>query len=188
MRQMHPSDDTYLIKQILAGNHRFFGQLVDKYQDRVYNFVFNLLRNEEESHEVVQDTFLKVFRSLGTFRNEAKFSTWMLRIAYFTCMTRLRKAKPDLVTIEHHAHYLKVNNVKDAADLADMRTILSQAMKGLSEEETVLVTLFYYNEQSIKEIGEITGLTESNVKVILHRSRKKLNKWLNKMGISEWMS
>lgn len=185
---MQQHDDTYLIEQILAGKNRAFGDLVDRYQVRVYNFVLNILRHEEEAHEVTQDTFLKVHRSLSTFRQESKLSTWMLRIAYFACMTRLRKVKPDLVDIDKHSGYLESNNVSDQTEIGDMRAVLAQAMTKLSHEEKGVVTLYYYNEQSIKEIVKITGLTDSNVKVILHRSRKKLNKVLSNMGITEWAS
>lgn len=185
---MHQPDDLYIIEQILAGNHRAFGELVDKYQVQVYNFVLKILRQEEEAHEVTQDTFMKVFRSLSTFRNESKLSTWMLRIAYYACMTRLRRIKPTMVDIDNHSGQLEDNNVLDQMELSDMRTVLDQAMLGLSDDEKGVVTLFYYNEQSIKEIMEITGLTDSNVKIILHRSRKKLNKELTRMGITEWVS
>ena len=185
---MHQTDDTYLIEQILAGNNRAFGDLVDKYQVRVFNFVLNILRNEEDAYEVVQDTFLKVHKSLNTFRNESKLSTWMLRIAYYACLTRLRKVKPNLVDIDNHSGHLNENNVNEQSELNDMRSVLTKAMDQLSDDEKGIVTLFYYNEQSVKEICEISGLTDSNVKIILHRSRKKLNQALLKMGITEWAS
>ena len=185
---MHQTDDTYLIEQILAGNNRAFGDLVDKYQVRVFNFVLNILRNEEDAYEVVQDTFLKVHKSLNTFRNESKWSTWMLRIAYYACLTRLRKVKPNLVDIDNHSGHLNENNVNEQSELNDMRSVLTKAMDQLSDDEKGIVTLFYYNEQSVKEICEISGLTDSNVKIILHRSRKKLNQVLLKMGITEWAS
>ncbi|MBR10502.1 MAG: hypothetical protein CMP48_22810 [Rickettsiales bacterium] len=185
---MHQTDDTYLIEQILAGNNRAFGDLVDKYQVRVFNFVLNILRNEEDAYEVVQDTFLKVHKSLNTFRNESKLSTWMLRIAYYACLTRLRKVKPNLVDIDNHSGHLNENNVNEQSELNDMRSVLTKAMDQLSDDEKGIVTLFYYNEQSVKEICEISGLTDSNVKIILHRSRKKLNQVLLKMGITEWAS
>ncbi|WP_258100024.1 RNA polymerase sigma factor [Marinoscillum pacificum] len=185
---MHQTEDTYLIEQILAGNTRAFGDLVDQYQVRVYNFVLNILRNEEDAHEVVQDTFLKVYKSLNTFRGESKLSTWMLRIAYFACMTRLRKVKPVLVDIENHSSSFEGNNVHDQAELGDMRSVLAQALEGLTEDEKGIVTLYYYNDQSIKEICEIMGLKDSNVKIILHRSRKKMSEVLRKVGITEWVS
>lgn len=185
---MDQHHETYLIEKILSGDHRAFGELVDQYQVRVYNFVLKIIGHEEEAHEVVQDTFLKVYKSLNTFRRESKLSTWMLRIAYFTCLTRLRKQKPAMVDIDNHTASLKEDNVTDLSELSDMRSVLAQAMTGLSDDEKGIVTLYYYNEQSIKEICEITGLKDSNVKIILHRSRKKLSKKLSEMGITEWAS
>lgn len=185
---MHQTEETYLIEQILAGDNRAFGELVDNYQVRVYNFVFNIIHHEEDAHEVVQDTFMKVYKSLSTFRGDSKLSTWILRIAYFACMTRLRKVKPVLVNIDNHNSTFEGNNVTEHAELSDMRSVLAKALEDLSDNEKGIVTLYYYNEQSIKEICDITGLKDSNVKVILHRSRKKMNKFLRKIGVTDWVS
>lgn len=180
--------DTDLIKDILGGDSRAFGELVDRYQSKVYNFVLYTLRHQDDADEVTQDTFVKAYRALNTFRNEAKFSTWLLRIAYYTCLTRLRKVRVNHVDIAAHGFDLDGgNNISQELNLADMKTILATAMGQLSQDEQMIVTLYYYNEQSVKEIVEITGQTESNIKVGLHRCRKKLLKILNQMGIKEWV-
>lgn len=184
---MQYRDDIYLIEQILEGNDRAFPELLDRYQTKVYNFVLYTLRDKEDAHEVTQDTFVKAYRSLHTFRNEAKFSTWLLRIAYFNCMTLLRRKKPILVDIVDHNGHLQGNNIHRETELKDMKMVLSVAMSQLTEEEQALITLFYYNELSIREICDISGESESKVKVTLHRSRKKLLKALHQLGIEEWV-
>lgn len=185
---MHNGEDTDLINDILGGDSRAFGGLVDRYQSRVYNFVVYTLRNQEDADEVTQDTFLKAYKGLSSFRGDSKFSTWLLRIAYNTCMTRLRKVTPSMVDIVATGIDPDGgNNILEQSDLEDMRSVLARAMALLNQSDQALVTLFYYNEQSIKEICEITGESESKIKVDLHRCRKKLLKILNQMGIAEWV-
>ncbi|MEQ8470301.1 MAG: RNA polymerase sigma factor [Marinoscillum sp.] len=186
---MHNREDTDLINDILGGDSRAFADLVDKYQRRVYNFVVYTLRNQEDADEVAQDTFVKAYKGLSTFRGDSKFSTWLLRIAYNTCMTRLRKVKPGMVDLVASGIDLDGgNNILEQSDLEDMRSVLARAMAQLNQGDQALVTLYYYNEQSIKEICEITSESESKIKVDLHRCRKKLLKILNQMGIKEWVS
>ncbi len=183
---MPGQEDTYYIKQILDGDSHGYAELLDRYQTRVYNFVLYIMRHKEEAEEVVQDTFVNAFRSLKSFRQEAKFSTWILRIAYNNCLTRLRKKQLSLVEMDGHAMQLPgMNNINEETDRQDMHELLSCAMNVLSEDEQVIVTLFYYNEQSIQEIGDITGKSASNIKIILHRSRQKMLKRLQSNGVKE---
>ncbi|CAN0099023.1 unnamed protein product [Chrysoparadoxa australica] len=184
-------EDVYLIKQILAGDSHGYAELLDRYQRRVYNFVLNIMRNREETEEVVQDTFVKAFGSLNSFRYESKFSTWILRIAYNNSLTRLRKKQlvmTDIDSANGSFDMSGINNISDQTDQQDIRELLSIALEALSEDEKAIVTLFYYNEQSIQEICDITGKKLSNVKIVLHRSRQKMLKKLNVIGIKEWAS
>ena len=87
---------------------------------------------------------------------------------------------------EVHGEIAGVNSVSAYTDQKDMKKILDQALSKLSVEERLIVTLYYYNEQSIKEIAEICDKGSSNVKVILHRSRKKMLSTLNRLGVNEW--
>ncbi|XOV93555.1 MAG: RNA polymerase sigma factor [Bacteroidota bacterium] len=191
MIQMPGQDDIYLIKQILAGDSQGYAELLDRYQTRVYNFVLYMLRSKEEAEEVVQDTFVNAFKSLRNFRQEAKFSTWLLRIAYNNSLTRLRKKRLTLVDIDSNDSFSqieKINNISDQSDQQDIQVLLSIALNALSEDEKAVVSLFYYNELSIQEICDITGKKSSNVKIILHRSRQKMLEKLNVLGIKEWAS
>ena len=131
--------------------------------------------------------FVKAYKALKTFRKEARFSSWLLKIIYNTSLTRLRKKRVHMVDInEVHGEIAGVNSVSAYTDQKDMKKILDQALSKLSVEERLIVTLYYYNEQSIKEIAEICDKGSSNVKVILHRSRKKMLSTLNRLGVNEW--
>ena len=186
---MPEPDDSYLVEKVLSGNIKAYSGLVEKYQQQAYNFALYILRNKEDADEVVQDAFVKAYKALKTFRKEARFSSWLLKIIYNTSLTRLRKKRVHMVDInEVHGEIAGVNSVSAYTDQKDMKKILDQALSKLSVEERLIVTLYYYNEQSIKEIAEICDKGSSNVKVILHRSRKKMLSTLNRLGVNEWIT
>lgn len=174
-----------LIQSILDGEWRKFAILVDKYEAKVYGYVFYMMGNKEDAEEIVQDSFVKAYHSLNKFRGEAAFSTWITRIAHFACLTRLRLKVPLNVTIENAKSSIGEVEAHKEIELKDKRAILDMALMKLKPEERSITTLFYYKEYSLKEIAHISDLSISNVKTILHRSRKKLLETLRKMGIKE---
>ena len=184
---MSMQTEAELIERILAGEWRNFAILVDKYEAKVYSYTHYLMGNKEDAEEIVQDTFVKAYRSLSQFRGEAAFSTWLIRIAHFGCLTRFRLKKPNKVSIDEAetSQVAKEDEPSRKMDLDDRKAILQKALDQLKPDERSVVTLFYYSELPIKEIVEVTDLTESNVKILLHRSRKKLLGILGEMGIKE---
>ena len=174
-----------LIERILGGEWRNFAVLVDKYEGKVYSYVFYLMGNREDTEEIVQDTFVKAYRSLSQFRGEASFSTWLIRIAHFGCLTRFRLKVPNKVAIEEAELDSEEAEIGKELDRKDRKEILNRALARLKPDERSVVTLFYFNELSLNEIMEVTQLSLSNVKILLHRSRKKLLKILKQMGIKE---
>lgn len=186
---MPEGEEQDLIKRCLAGNRQAYAQMVDTYQVRLYNYALYILQNEEEAEEVVQDVFLKAFNSLASFRMESKLSTWLLTVTRNTCLTYLRKKKLDVLDLElHHSLAFNEDSIAHLTNEQDVKRVLTFALRALTEDEKEIVTLYYYNEQSIKEICDITGKTAANTKIILHRSRKKMLKKLNVIGIKEWVT
>jgi len=90
---MNHQDDNLLIRKILDGNTAVYTVIVDRYKDLVYSVVHKILKNQEEAEETAQDTFLKAYQALPGFKQEARFSTWLFRIAYNTAISRTRKNK-----------------------------------------------------------------------------------------------
>lgn len=86
-------DDQHYINLVLKGDTNAFAVLVDRYKDLVYTLSLRMIKNREEAEELSQDTFIKVYRSLGKFKGESKFSTWLYKVAYNTCLDRLKKNK-----------------------------------------------------------------------------------------------
>jgi RNA polymerase sigma-70 factor (ECF subfamily) len=169
-------DDSIIINRILAGNTREYAILIDRYKDLAFTIAFRVLNNREDAEEIAQDAFVKAFQSLGKFRQDSGFSTWLYRIVYNTAISKKRIRKPVSQNIE------TIVPIKDNFDetleemelTAENTVKLEKAMGKISEEERVLITLYYLNQSGIEEIQHITGLSKSNVKVKLFRARKKL--------------
>ncbi|WP_239059528.1 RNA polymerase sigma factor [Bacteroides sp. 224] len=162
-----------------------FSLFLDRYSRPVYSLIIQIVPSSEDAEELVQDIFLKAFRSLDKYKGDASFSTWIYKIAYNMAISFTRKRKKEYLYIEENT----INNVPDdeVADLLcptdnEERIVrLMQAIDLLNTEEKTLITLFYYEEKKIEEIGVVLDLTEANVKVKLHRTRKKIYVLMNKV-------
>ncbi len=182
---MKQQSDAYFISRVLKGNVNAFEVLVDRHKTMVFNIAFKIIENREDAEEIAQDAFLKAFQNLETFRKESRFSTWIYRIAYNTAISKSRTKS--LLTNElneqHLDHYMfpEIKNLMDEVDEKERIRILNRSLSRLPGEEQVLITLFYYKGKSIEEIGEIMDLSQGNVKVRLHRIRKKMFSEMHRM-------
>ncbi len=180
---MNRNDDTILIANILDGQTGIYAVLVDRYKDMVFSLVFKIVKSREEAEEVAQDTFLKAYHALPRFKHEARFSTWLFRIAYNTAISRTRKKQITTLAIDENLveNYStdEVHENVNQLDEQQQLELMKNALKTLSNDDQMLISLFYNNQQTVEEISVITGLTESNVKVRLHRIRKKLYAEMN---------
>lgn len=181
---MHTKEaDQQLVVQVLKGNQAAFRQLVDKYKDYVFTVCFRVLQQREEAEEAAQDVFIKVYRTLGSFEQKSKLSTWLYTVAYRTALDKLRTRKKGNVSIDQEDNYLQIPDLggqgaEQAMNTASLQGQLLVAIRQLKPQDAAIVTLFYLKEKSIKEIVEITGLTATNVKTKLHRTRESLKKHL----------
>ncbi len=189
---MDPKDDLFYIDSVLKGNTSAFSYLVDKYQDMVYGLSLKMLKNQQDAEEMAQDCFVKAFRSLSTYKKKSKFSTWLYRIVYNSCISLLRKRKMEIRSLDEQqlsdADEAHIHEQLTEIDKAKLEEYLNFALKTLPETEQVLVSLYYYEEHKVEEISEITGLSESNVKVKIHRARKRMYEVLNSTYQEEILS
>lgn len=170
--------DTYYIKRIQAGDTACFACLLDKYSRPVHSLILKVVRSREDAEELAQDVFMKVFKHLSSFKGECSFSTWIYRIAYNTAISETRKKKHEFLAVEDAI----INNVSEEevaealgrTDSSGQMQMLDAALAKLPPDERALILLFYMKEKTVEEVATITGLTPSNVKVKLHRIRKKL--------------
>ena len=171
-------NDQVYINKILNGNTNAFTVLVYRYKDLVFTLALRMVKNREEAEEVSQDTFIKVYNSLNRFKGDYKFSTWIYRVAYNTCLDWLKKNKRQEYTVaiyEYTEHQVKtLENALDALEEQEKQLAIKKCLEMLPSEDSFILTLYYFEELSLDEISKITGLKPNNVKVKLFRSRKKL--------------
>ena len=169
--------DTYYIQRIQAGDVACFVCLLDKYSRPINSLILKVVQNQEEAEELAQDTFMKVFKNLASFKGDCSFSTWIYRIAYNIFYEFLAIEETTLENVSEE----EITNLFGQTESTEQVQRLEVALEQLLPDERALILLFYWKEKTIEELVSITGLTASNIKVKLHRIRKKLFVLLNGM-------
>ncbi|ADY28332.1 RNA polymerase sigma factor [Cellulophaga lytica] len=176
--QMTNANDQYYIAKVLNGDPQAYTFLVNKYKDMVFTLAVRMLRNNEEAEEVAQDAFVKAYAKLNKFKGDSKFSTWLYKVVYNTSLDKLKKLKKDALVVpienvtERSLH--TIDNALEQMQNKERTVAIQQCIALLSADERALLTLFYFDEMSLKEIAKITATSVNNLKVKLFRSRKKL--------------
>lgn len=172
------NNDQLCIDKVLKGDTNAYSFLVEKYKDMVYSLALKIIKDRTESEEAAQDSFIKAFKSLDRFKGDAKFSTWLYKITYNNCMDRVKKqSKRRHLTEIDEVVENKIGAIEDTLETIEKKErsqILRECINFLPEDEKSILWLFYFEELSLKEIIEVTSLTESNIKVKLYRARKRL--------------
>lgn len=175
---MTNTKDQLIISKVLQGDVNAFTLLVDNYKDMVFSLAYKMTKSREEAEEVSQDTFIKAYKKLDNFKGDAKFSTWLYKIAYYTCLDTLKKTKNNSSTFEINEvtfnQIQSVETILQGIERKERAKMMDSCLLKLSDDERSLIWMFYYDELSLNEIIEITNLSQANLKVKLHRARKKL--------------
>jgi RNA polymerase sigma factor (sigma-70 family) len=178
-------EDPYYIRLVLNGDTAAYRMLVEKHQDLVYTIVHRVVSSTEEAEEVAQDVFVKAYSKLSDFKAEAKFSTWIYRIAYNTAVSHTRKKKVEFLAMDEEMieNYSEEEMQQEIMGLSQEKQshLIQKALSVLPRTDNLIVSLFYYHGKDLEEISEIVGLTHNNVKVKLFRIRKKLLKEMNEL-------
>lgn len=182
---MNKADDSYYIEAVRKGNVQAFSVLVEKYQNMVYSLALKLLKRPEDAEELAQDTFIKAYQKIDSYEGKSKFSTWLYSITYNACISELRKRRIEFASLDDRQisdqDEMKMHDYYRETRKEDQEKYLNLALSKLPEDDQVLVTLYYYENQSMDEISTITGLTVSNIKVKIHRARKRMYGLLHEM-------
>lgn len=161
--------ESKIIRKAISGETEALTLLIDKYKDIAYNLALSIVKNKEDAKDITQDSFLKILESISRFRNDSKFSTWLYRIVYNQSV-RFVKVTNRTNIIDYA---LLVEN-SGKSDQEDRIQELYKAVNLLDDTDRNIIMLYYLAEKSIKEIAQITGFSIANIKVIMHRARKKL--------------
>jgi len=174
---MNKVEDQFYINKVLNGDVNSFSIIVDRYKDLIFTIAIRMLKNREEAEEVAQDVFVKIFKSLSKFKGDSKFSTWIYKIAYNTCLDVLKKynKQNNFISIDEYQEKQipELENIFDALVLKEQQVIIQKCLSLLPYEESILLTLYYYEEQSLEEIAKVLNISQNNAKVKLFRIRKK---------------
>jgi RNA polymerase sigma-70 factor (ECF subfamily) len=178
--------DIQLINQTLAGNQSAYADLIKRHQRFVFTLALRFTKNREDAEEVSQDCFIKAYRSLASFQQQSKFSTWLYSIVYTTAMTHLRKKRLPTDSIDDEGTFIQVANQSAGMDinLAEKKSrsyYLNLAIAQLLPDDATIITLFYNGEQSLEEIAGTMGIEANTVKVKLFRARQRLKEKLEAM-------
>ncbi len=182
-----------LLRRLRDRDERAFRELIDLYRDRVFNVTFRMLGNRAEAEDIAQEVFIAVFKTIDTFREESKFSTWLYRVAVNHTKNRIKylsrrndrnRAELDENTTDSESGVMggavRPARPDHALQGAQLEQVLQAAINTLDEEHRALVVLRDIEELSIEEICEITGLPDGTVKSRLHRARAALRKKLQR--------
>ncbi len=167
------------VRQVLDGDVSKYGHVIDLYKDMAYSIAFRILNNNEDAEEAVQDSFLRAYNALSSFKAEAKFSTWLYKIVVNTSINK-SKGRRKIV------NDINIDDLTENTLAADVEPVLQKliqqdrvkfinlALDQLMMEDRLLLTLYYLNENSIAEISDITSIPKENIKMKIHRARKKM--------------
>jgi len=189
---MTRSEETRLIARAKRGHDDAFRDLVEAYKERLFAFVWRMLRNYHESEDVCQAAFVKAYESLSSYSTKYAFSTWLFTIAYRLCLNHLRKKR----AISGETDFSHVGNGEADASLSlanseeaqRLRDLIWTAVERLSPPQKSAVLLFYREGRSCQEIGVVLGIPAVTVKSHLHRAREKLRQLLSAELVEDWMA
>lgn len=175
-----------IISALRAGDARAFENLLDQFQDKVYRSCLSYLPNPQEAEDIAQEVFVEVYQSIHKFEAKSSLSTWIYRITANKCLEHLRKKKAKKrlgflqsiiggeIEEDKRAYLSDYNHPGAKLEAKEKLALLQKAVESLPDGQRVVITLFYFEQKSQKEISEITDKSISSVESLLFRAKKKL--------------
>ena len=190
---MNTTPDQSLIEDCLAGRRDAFGQLVDRYQNRLFHSLLHLLGSSEDAQDAAQDAFVQAFEKLASFRGQSQFYSWLFRIAFNLAVSSKRKSRRMTVSLEarREASGLEPPDVNPATepsyamDVSDRQRLVQQALAELSAEFRTALVLKEMDGMSYEEIADIVDVPLGTVRSRIHRARVELRDKLSVLLRSE---
>jgi RNA polymerase sigma-70 factor, ECF subfamily len=175
-----------LIRETLEGNHDSYGELVNRYSDRLYSAMLHVTGSHNEAEEVVQESFVQAFIKLETFQGNSQFFTWLYRIAFNNTLSRHRRRRSDIsLEFSRESGGMDPEDRSEAPDASILRAervaLIHRALQSLTEEHRVILVLREMQELSYEEIAEVLGINLGTVRSRLSRARVQLKSILEQM-------
>ncbi len=190
--EMPRPEETRLVRRAQRGSGEAFRALVDAYKDRLFAFVWRMMRNHHEAEDITQAAFVKAYEALDTYSEQYAFSTWLFTIAYRLCLNQLRRRR----TVAAELDVTRLDAAQDDAprtlanteEARRLRELIWNAVDQLKTPQRSAVLLFYREGKSCEEIGQVLGMPTVTVKSHLHRARAKLRDALSSELVDDWMA
>jgi RNA polymerase sigma-70 factor (ECF subfamily) len=186
--QQLPSD-TELVKNAKAGDAAAFGELVERNEGKIYGLCLKMLGNQEDAEDCLQEVFIKAFKALPGFREEARFSTWLYRIAYNESLMRIRKKQLDTVPLDRPVELDEGDVTRDLADWTtdpradvmndELSDVLVRHVNELDPDNRIVFLMRDVHGMSTGDTADALGLSVPAVKSRLHRARLFLRQRLS---------
>ena len=191
MRKERNKKDFELVRKAKSGDGRAYDILMEQYHDAVFNIVYRMVRNKQEAEDLTQETFIKAYNSINSFKEEYAFSTWLFKIATNHCIDFFRKRKLKTYSMDEPVQY-KEDEIKHeyASDDPTMEhrmidseksRLIREAINKLPEKYRMAIILRHHEEKSYDEIAQILNLPLGTVKARIFREREMLKKHLKDM-------
>jgi RNA polymerase sigma factor (sigma-70 family) len=174
MREIDPG----LIKRIKQGEYELFDSVIQEYQNPLFAFLYRILRDADDARDLCQDTFFKAYKYIRSFKEEAKFSTWLFRIGYRLALNLIKRRKKYTDSL---AQVDLVKNVDDSIqklERKEIALIVGRIMDEIHTNYRVALHLFYKEEKTYKEIATIMKMPENTVKSHIFRGKEAIRKIL----------
>ncbi|MGE5474379.1 MAG: RNA polymerase sigma factor [Ignavibacteriales bacterium] len=181
--------DERLVELCKQGEEYAFEILIQRYHQRLFNFIFSYIENQQSTEDIVQETFIKMIKNINTYKLQAnaKFSTWLFTIARNTITDEVRKGRiRETIPIDDEENTIpsKEDSVEDTVIKNEMISSINQTINTLPPDLKSMVLLKYYMDFSYKEIAEIIKTTPEKVKGQLHYAVEKIRKKLGTRGVN----
>ncbi len=179
---MEYTEEQACINRIKNGDPASYASIVDTYKHMAYTIALRISGNVEDAEDITQESFIKAYQRIHQFEGKSKFSTWLFTIVYRTAISKLKENKSKTISISNSIieNYSQDHSMPQLEQLQieDEQRLVKEAIHRLPKTEALLITLFYMNENTVREIYDITGLSMANIKIKLFRARKKLEREL----------
>ncbi len=185
---MSKENINFLIQNALSGDQKAYEALLKRYKNGIYNMIYQMIKNREETEDIVQETFVKAFKSLDSYNDDYAFSTWLYKIAFNHCIDSIRKKKLKTLPIDKPIdlkegqvhHEIKDESYSPEKDLlySEKKKMILETIEALPERYRQAILLRHQEERSYEEISQILNLPLGTVKARIFRAREMLKKKL----------
>lgn len=189
MTESQTPSDSELVTMAKAGDKDAFGLLIERHESKIYGLCLKMLGNPEDAEDTLQEVFLKAFQALPGFREEARFSTWLYRIAHNACLMRIRKKKIETVSLDRPLDVEEGHIQRDVTDWStdprtdvmseELSSVLTRHINELSPDNRIVFVLRDVHGLSTDDTASVLGLSVPAVKSRLHRARLYLRERLS---------